>query len=144
MGWRSRYIHHPNPKAPVNPRVDRAPFRVATNPETWFHRIVAWLEGDTARMDNPVYYSMEESEMGMLKNASALLAGLHVIEQVTDAVAEKHAKGEHFTIGDLANVIAKEAPAAVREAGIEDHPWKPVPPRRGGRKPAGGEDAATK
>ena len=128
----------------MNPRVTRAPFTVAFNRETWFHRIVAWLEGDKARMDNPVYYSMEDAEMSMLKNANALMAGLHVIEQVTEAVAERHARGEHFTLGDFANVIAKETPAAVKEAGLEDHTWKPVPPRRGGRKPAGEDAGAQK
>lgn len=113
--------------------ITRAPFMVATNPNTWFNRAVAYLEGDD---ENPVYFSMEVSEMSMLKNAHAVLAGLHVIEKVTDAVADKHAKGEHFTIGDFANVIAKEAPAAVAEAGIADHPWKPAPPKRGGPRKA--------
>ena len=132
----AKYIHLPLPSSPVSPRVTRAPFSVALNRETWFHRIVAYLEGDTARMDNPVWYSMEDSEMGMLKSANALLAGLHVIEQVTDAVMAKHAKGEHFTLGDFADVIAEEAPAAVRAAGIENEPWKPAPPKRGGPRKA--------
>ena len=130
----ARHVPLPNPRSPISPLVERAAFRVETNPETWFHRCVAYLERDD---ENPVYFSMEVSEMSMLKNASALLAGLHVIEQVTDAVAAKHAKGEHFTIGDFADSIAKEAPIAVREAGIADHPWKPAPPKRGGPRKTG-------
>ena len=73
--------------------------------------------------------------MSMLKNANAMLAGLHVIEAVTDAVTEKHEKGEHFTIGDLAQVVADNAVQAVEQAGIADHPWRASPPRRGGRRP---------
>lgn len=121
--------------------IKRAPFGVALNPETWFHRAVACLEGDTARRDNPVWYSMEEAEMSMLKNAHALLAVLQLMEQVTDAVAEKHAKGEDFTIGDLAAVIAEEAPFAVAGVGIADHPWKPAPPKRGGPRKVTGTPA---
>lgn len=111
--------------------ITRKPFGVATNPNLWFNRAVAYLEGDK---ENPVYFSMEASEMSMLKQASAILAMLHVTEAVTDAVAAKHEKGEHFTVGDLATVVAKEAVPAVTEAGVFDHPWRAAPPRRGGRK----------
>ena len=111
-------------------------FGIASSPETWFTRAVAYLEGDTARMDNPVWYSMEEHEMSLLKNANAILATLHVAEAVTEAVADKHAQGEHFTVGDLAIAIAENAPGAVVEAGIANHVWKPAPPKRGGRRAA--------
>ena len=95
---------------------------------------------------NPPYIS--EADMSMLKNANSLLAGLHVIEAVTDAVVAKHAKGEHFTFGDLANVVESNAVKAVTEAGIADHPWKMAPARRGGRPraisaPKDGEDTAS-
>ena len=110
--------------------------------ETWFHRIVAWLEGDTSRIDSPVSYlmEMEEDEMSQLKNANAILAVLHVGEALADLTVDRHSNGEHVTIGDVANVISSEAPKAVAEAGIADHVWRPAPPKRGGpRKAVQGE-----
>lgn len=115
--------------------------------DTWIMRMAAVDQREMPTVvpraiQNPPYIS--ESDMSMLKNANALLAGLHVIEAVTDAVAERHAKGEHFTFGDLANVIESHAVKAVTEAGIADHPWRHAPPKRGGRRPKGeGEGDAT-
>lgn len=74
--------------------------------------------------------------MSTLMRANVILAGLHTMEAVTDAVMERHAKGEHFTYGDLANIIAANAVPAVNAAGIADHPWKPAPAKRGGRRKA--------
>ena len=113
--------------------------------EMWMIRI-ANVQQAIKHGRNPSTY-IGESNMSMLKNAHSLLAGLHVIEAVTDAVLAKHAKGEHFTLGDLANVVEANAVKAVTEAGIADQPWKMAPARRGGRPranatPKDGEDTA--
>lgn len=109
--------------------------------ETWIMRIAAV---DQANATGSKHTHLRESDMSMLKNANAVLAGLHVIEAVTDAVAERHAKGEHFTFGDLASIVESNAVKAVNEAGIADHPWRHAPPKRGGRRPKGeGEGDAT-
>lgn len=77
--------------------------------------------------------------MGKIVNANALLAGLHVLEGFADMVIAKHEAGEHVTYGDVAATIAKAAPVAVEEAGVQDHVWREhKPAKRPGRAPAGG------
>ena len=107
---------------------------VAFRRETWLHRIVAFRERDN---ENPVYNSMEVYEMSALKNAHGVLAILQLGEAVAEAVEAKHEKGEHFTLGDLAGVVASRAVPTIEEAGLSGEVWRPAPKKRGGRRAAG-------
>ena len=65
--------------------------------------------------------------MNILQNAHIVMAGLHCLNAIVNLGIERHNKGEHVTFGDVANVIADELPAAVKEAGIEDHAFRVHP-----------------
>lgn len=112
--------------------------RVAFSPEFWRNRCHAflhprYLDGEHELM---AFHFTTEKEMSIIKDANALLAGLHVVEGLANLTMEKHAKGEHVTFGDLANFAATEIPGAIEAAGIADHPWRMAPSKRGGgRKP---------
>ena len=47
--------------------------------------------------------------MSGINDANSILAILNLGEVITGEVANKHAKGEHFTLGDLAKVVAESA-----------------------------------
>lgn len=103
---------------------------VAFNREIWLNRIVAYRNGD--------YFNQTGvDEMSALKNAHGILAILQLGEAVTEAVEAKHEKGEHFTLGDLAGVVAERAVPTIEEAGLSGEVWKPAPKKRGGRRAAG-------
>lgn len=75
--------------------------------------------------------------MNMLQNAHILMCGLHCLNEVINLGIDRHNKGEHVTFGDVANIIAKELPAAIATAGIQDtpfrvHPHLPPQPKRPG------------
>ena len=69
--------------------------------------------------------------MSGINDANSVLAILQLGEVVETEVAKKHAAGEHFTLGDLASVVAQAAVPTVEALGLADHPFRLKPTKRG-------------
>ena len=66
-----------------------------------------------------------------INDANSVLAILQLGEVIETEVAKKHANGEHFTLGDLASVVAESAVPTVEALGLSDHPFRLKPAKRG-------------
>ena len=80
--------------------------------------------------------------MSGINDANSILAILNLGEVITGEVAKKHAKGEHFTLGDLAKVVAESAVPTVEALGLSDHPWRHAPAKPGRRSANSGASTA--